>query len=84
MKAPSFSYVLKWRFKQENYLKKLSKNNLTKSMSKKKIMYFIQHYEKITKWMINIMPKKADLILFIDKNQKIKYVKKNTKKTTSV
>ena len=46
-------------------------------MSKKNIIYFIQHYEKITKWMIKIMPKKANLTIFVDKNQKIKNIKKN-------
>jgi len=76
-RPPSFSCVLKWRYNQENYLKNLNKNKSIQGMSKKNIIYFIQHYEKITKWMIKIMPKKANLTIFVDKNQKIKNIKKN-------
>ena len=76
-KPPSFSNVLKWRLSQENNLKKLNKSKSIQGMSKKNILYFIQHYEKITKWMIKTMPRKASLAIYVDKNQKIKRVKKN-------
>ena len=77
LKPPSFSCILKWRIKQENYLKKLNKNKSFKGMSNRNIRYFIQHYEKITKWMMKTMPNKANLTLFIDHNQKIKRIRKN-------
>ena len=41
-------------------------------MNKNQITIFIQHYEKITKWMMKNLTKKADLVKFVDKNQKIK------------
>ena len=43
-------------------------------MSKEELKYFIQHYEKLTKWMMKTMPAKADMLIKIDKNQKIKKV----------
>ena len=72
IQPPSFSYILKWRYNQE-------KNNALKSrnkdfMNKKELQKFIQHYEKLTKWMIKTMPAKADILIKIDSNQKIKKV----------
>ena len=49
-----------------------SKNE--KFMKKTDLRKFIQHYEKLTKWMIKTMPAKADMLIKIDKNQKIKKV----------
>ena len=72
IKAPSFTYILKWRYAQEkrNALKSKDK----KFMKKTDLRKFIQHYEKLTKWMIKTMPAKADMLIKIDKNQKIKKV----------
>ena len=72
IQPPSFSYILKWRYEQE-------KNNALKSrnkdfMNKKDLHTFIQHYEKLTKWMMKTMPAKADILIKIDSNQKIKKV----------
>ena len=72
IQPPSFSYILKWRYAQE-------KNNALKTrnkdfMNKKDLQKFIQHYEKLTKWMMKTMPAKADILIKIDSNQKIKKV----------
>ena len=40
-------------------------------MDKKEIDEFIQHYEKITKWMLKVLPIKADLTAYINTNQNI-------------
>ena len=40
-------------------------------MNKKNLIYFIQHYEKITKWMFKTLTKKSNFIIKVDKNQKI-------------
>jgi len=72
IQPPSFSYILKWRHNQEknNALKSLNKD----FMNKKDLQKFIQHYEKLTKWMMKTMPAKADILIKIDINQKIKKV----------
>ena len=72
IQAPSFTYILKWRYAQEKRNALKSKNK--KFMKKTDLRKFIQHYEKLTKWMIKTMPAKADMLIKIDKNQKIKKV----------
>ena len=37
------------------------KKNSKQGMGKKEIAEFIEHYEKITKWMLKVLPIKADL-----------------------
>ena len=73
LKPPSFKQILKWRTKQEKDLLKKNKK-IKKGMNMKQIAVFIQHYEKITKWMIKTLPKKADLTVYVNKNQRIKKI----------
>ena len=68
LKAPSFKFVFNWRMKQENMLR--SKNK--KKMRKTEIKEFISHYEKITKWMMKVLPEKANMIIYANEKQKIK------------
>ena len=70
IKAPSFKYVLEWRYMQEK--NNASKSNNKNFMNKVKLQEFIQHYEKLTKWMMLTMPNQADILIKIDINQKIK------------
>ena len=69
---PSFMHVLKWRHSQEKQNALINKKK--KFMSKQELKYFIQHYEKLTRWMIKTMPAKASIIININKNQKIEKV----------
>jgi D-glycerate 3-kinase len=70
IQAPSFKYILKWRYSQEKG--NASKSNNKNFLNKAKLQVFIQHYEKLTKWMMLTMPTKADILIKIDSNQKIK------------
>ena len=70
IQIPSFKYVLNWRYVQEK--SNASKSNNKEIMNKADLHKFIQHYEKLTKWMMKTMPNKADIILKVDENQKIK------------
>ena len=72
IQPPSFTYISKWRYAQEKSNALKSKDE--KFMKKTDLRKFIQHYEKLTKWMIKTMPAKADMLIKIDKNQKIKKV----------
>lgn len=76
-KTSSFSNVLKWRIRQEKLLKKINRNRISSGMSNNEIMNFIQYYEKITRWMLNTMPSLANIVLYVNKNQKITKIKKN-------
>ena len=72
LKPPSFQFVLKWRYAQEkNNAKKTKTKNF---MDKNKIKNFIMYYEKLTKWMIRSMPDNADMLIKVDKGQKIKKI----------
>ena len=70
IQTPSFRYVLKWRNAQEKT--NASKSNNKNFMNKENLIKFIQHYEKLTKWMMQTMPIKTDILIKIDSNQKIK------------
>jgi D-glycerate 3-kinase len=69
MEPPSFKFVFNWRSKQEKMNNSNYKNY--KRMSKKELLYFISHYEKITKWMIKKLPNTADLVININNKQEI-------------
>ncbi len=75
MQTSSFNNVFNWRLKQEK--NNTSKNKKSKKMSDNEIKNFIQHYEKITKWMMKDLNKKAEIVVKIDKNQKITSVNFN-------
>tara|TARA_B100000700_G_scaffold148986_1_gene165834 strand:+ start:1004 stop:1879 length:876 start_codon:yes stop_codon:yes gene_type:complete len=72
LQPPSFQFVQKWRYTQEknNAKKTKTKNFMDKNTTKN----FILYYEKLTKWMIKNMPDKADMLIKIDKEQKIKKI----------
>lgn len=72
LQPPSFQSVLKWRYAQEknNAKKTKTKNFMNKNATKS----FISYYEKLTKWMIQNMPANADMLIKVDKNQKIKKI----------
>ena len=73
IKSTSFSNVAKWRFKQEQMMKKEIRDENT--MNKRQINEFVQYYEKITKWMIMKMPSVSNIIIHVDSNQKITEIK---------
>ena len=72
-KIPSFDCVLKWRIKQEKRLKFNKKKNIN-CMNKIEIKDFISYYEKITKWMMKNTLSNSNLIIKINKNQKIQSI----------
>ena len=75
LKVPSFKYVFKWRLLQEKKLRITSKGN--KTMNDKQIENFVMFYERITKNMIKILSKKADVVIGIDKKHRLKSIKFN-------
>ena len=75
LKVPSFKYVYKWRLLQEKKLRVKSKGH--KIMSDRQIKNFIMYYERLTKNMLKILPKKANTVINIDKNHRLKSIKFN-------
>ena len=79
LKAPSFSLLKKWRFKQEKKLKFKNrfKKNL-KIMSYLQILRFMMFYQRITLQMFKDLPKAADVILHLNEKHRIKKIQYNT------
>ena len=75
LKVPSFKYVYKWRLLQEKKLRAKSKGN--KTMSDEQVKNFIMYYERLTKNMLKILPDKANTVISIDKNHRLKSIKFN-------
>ena len=70
IKLPNWQYVINWKYKQELVLRSLrSDNNL-----KKKLYLFIQYYEKLSKWMSLTCPDFCNILITLDKNQKMKKI----------
>jgi D-glycerate 3-kinase len=46
-------------------------------MSDKQVKNFIMYYERLTKNMLKILPKKANIVIDIDKNHRLKSIKFN-------
>ncbi len=75
LKTSSFDNVFKWRLNQEKTNQ--SKNKRSKRMTPNEIKVFIQHYEKITKWMLMDLNKKAQVVIKFEKNHKISSINFN-------
>jgi len=73
IKIPSFDMVLKWRFIQENKLRKVSYLK-KKIMSYNEIKRFIMFYERITLQMTKDLSKSASVVMLLKKNHEIKKI----------
>jgi D-glycerate 3-kinase len=73
MKIPNFDMVFKWRFLQEDKLKRKVNSN-KKIMSYKEIKRFIMFYERITLQMMKDLSKSASVTMFLKKNHQIKKI----------
>ena len=74
LKAPSFECIHGWRTEQEEKLAaKVAQENGDGSgiMSANEIKRFISHYERITRWMLEDIPPRADCIFHLNKNHSI-------------
>ncbi len=73
LKVPNFKMVFKWRFLQENKLRKKSYYK-KKIMSYNTIKRFIMFYQRITLQMIKDLSKSASIVMLLNKNHEIKKV----------
>ncbi len=75
LKVPSFKYIFKWRLLQERKLRVTAKGN--KFMSDTEVKNFIMYYERLTKHMLKNLSKKANVVINIDKQHRLKAMKIN-------
>ncbi|MBN2525167.1 MAG: hypothetical protein JXR76_02155 [Deltaproteobacteria bacterium] len=81
LKPPGFEAVYRWRGEQEEKLRrKLASEGLSKScaMDEMQLTRFISHYERLTRWMFEEMPIRADEVFLInDDHQVMGEIRKN-------
>jgi len=70
LQAPSFDVVLDWRVEQERKLReRLAREggDASRVMSDGQVETFIRHYERLTRWILEEMPRRADIVARLDK-----------------
>lgn len=72
LRAPSFEIVKDWRIEQERELAASAPaSRLTHLMSDAEIGRFIQHFERLTRHMMQETPARADLTLQLDERRRV-------------
>ena len=77
LKAPAMESIFSWRKQQEDKLKaRLQQESNTsdapvRTMDDEQLKRFIQHYERLTRLMLDEMPNRADVTLVLDDDHKI-------------
>ncbi|HHX83567.1 MAG TPA: kinase [Pseudomonadaceae bacterium] len=71
LKAPGFGKVREWRGRQERKLAERAGAQATKLMSEQELDRFIQHYERITRHGLEVLPQLADVVFELTEAQSI-------------
>lgn len=69
LRAPGFEVVLEWRREQERRLRaRLAREggDAARTMSDDQVADFIAHYERLTRWILEEMPGRADIVIELD------------------
>jgi D-glycerate 3-kinase len=66
--APGWEVVAKWREQQEAELRAMGGAAV---MTSAEVARFIQHYERLTRWILDEMPERADLVARLGKNREV-------------
>jgi D-glycerate 3-kinase len=69
LRAPGFEVVRTWRTEQEEDLRRAAGNGTRAGMSNAEIKTFIQHYERLTRHILEEMPARADLTIGLDEHR---------------
>jgi D-glycerate 3-kinase len=72
LKPPSFDVVYGWRLEQEHELRRrtaLQGGDLSRVMSDEAVRHFIDHYERLTRHVLEAMPTYADLVIELDRDR---------------
>lgn len=71
--APGFAIVARWRTEQEDTLRRTleAQGRSTSSlMDPPALARFVAHYERLTRWILEEMPARADLVLRLDADRR--------------
>lgn len=82
LKAPGFDQVFHWRTRQEQKL--VERTGIATELSSPAAMQrFISHYQRLTEWMLEEMPDRADWLFELDAQQRIQLAKAPAKSAES-
>ena len=73
LRAPAFEQVLAWRGQQEADLK--AAGGGPAAMNKAQLTRFIQHYERLTRWIDREMPGRADAVVDLDADRNVNHLR---------
>lgn len=68
LRAPGFGAIRRWRMEQEEKLAESLSGSAEGVMSADQILVFIQHYERLTRWNLEILPSSAEVVLELNEN----------------
>lgn len=75
LKAPSMESVIEWRTLQEQKLRARTQADAANApaamMTKAQLHWFIMHYERLTRVMLDILPERADVVFDLDNEHRI-------------
>jgi D-glycerate 3-kinase len=75
LKAPSMESVIEWRTLQEQKLRARTQTDAPETasamMNKVQLHWFIMHYERLTRMMLDTLPERADVVFDLDNEHRI-------------
>lgn len=80
LEVPDLECVFRWRLEQERQLaRRLRAQPRTglRLMDEAQIRRFVQHYERLTRWMLEEMPRRADVVLHLGTDHQIHSIRLN-------
>ena len=70
LKAPDFECIHRWRGEQEAKLADRRGSDSPGVMNKAQLARFIMHYERLTRWILDEMPQRADVLLSLQEDHR--------------
>ncbi|MDD9960410.1 MAG: hypothetical protein OXU66_15950 [Gammaproteobacteria bacterium] len=74
LQAPSFEQVFTWRALQEEKLQRTTSTNVSKIMNSEQLHRFIQHYERLTRHCLDVLPSQANIVFELGSDHRFKNV----------
>jgi D-glycerate 3-kinase len=75
LRPPSFEVVHRWRCEQErDYQAAETGERAAAAMTDDQVVRFIAHYERLTRWIIEEMPGRADVTIALDERRNVQSV----------
>jgi len=77
LKIPGMESVAKWRGLQEKMLAATAQSGSHRIMDTATLRRFIMHYERLTRFMLDEMPSRADIVLELNNDHRVAAVRAN-------